>query len=56
LIVDGDFMLMYSATLQVELRPLVAGLRNAMRSGEGLVFVFRGKGTVWLTPTMRLGY
>ncbi|HEX8553425.1 MAG TPA: AIM24 family protein [Sphingomonas sp.] len=56
LIVDGDFMLMYSATLQVELRPLVSGLRNAMRSGEGLVFVFRGKGTVWLTPTMRLGY
>jgi len=56
LIVDGDYMLMYSATLAVELRPLVAGLRNAMRSGEGLVFVFRGKGTVWLTPTRRLGH
>jgi uncharacterized protein (AIM24 family) len=56
LIVDGDVMLMYSATLQVELRPLVTGLRNAMRSGEGLVFVFRGKGTVWLTPTKALGY
>lgn len=55
LIVDGDLMLMYTATLQVELRPLVRGLRNAMRSGEGLVFVFRGKGTVWLTPTMALG-
>jgi len=55
LIVDGDLMLMYSAGLQVELRPLVRGLRNAMRSGEGLVYVFRGEGTVWLTPTMRLG-
>lgn len=55
LIVDGDLMLMYSATLQVELRPLVRGLRNALRSGEGLVFVFRGRGTVWLMPTMRLG-
>ena len=55
LIVDGDLMLMYSISLQVELRPLVRGLRNAMRSGEGLVFVFHGRGTVWLTPTMRLG-
>jgi uncharacterized protein (AIM24 family) len=55
LIVDGDLMLMYSASLSVELRPLVRGLRNAMRSGEGLVFVFKGRGTVWLTPTARLG-
>ncbi len=54
LIVDGDMMLMYSASLQVELRPLVRGLRNALRSGEGLVFVLRGRGTVWLTPTMRI--
>jgi uncharacterized protein (AIM24 family) len=55
LIVDGDLMLMYSLKLNVELRPLVRGLRNAMRSGEGLVYVFRGRGTVWLTPTLRLG-
>jgi uncharacterized protein (AIM24 family) len=55
LIVDGELMLMYSLRLDVELRPLVRGLRNAMRSGEGLVYVFRGRGTVWLTPTMRLG-
>lgn len=54
LIVDGDLMMMYSASLTVELRPLVRGLRNALRSGEGLVFVLRGKGTVWLTPTMRI--
>jgi len=54
LLVDGDLMLMYSAGLQVELRPLVRGLRNAWRSGEGLVYRFSGRGTVWLTPTMRL--
>jgi uncharacterized protein (AIM24 family) len=54
LIVDGDLMMMYSTSLNVELRPLVRGLRNALRSGEGLVFVFTGRGTVWLTPTMRL--
>ena len=29
------------------------GVRNAMRSGEGLVFVISGKGTVFLTPTHR---
>ena len=55
LIVHGDLMLMYSAGLQVELRPLVRGLRNAMRTGEGLVFAMSGRGTAWLTPTMRLG-
>jgi uncharacterized protein (AIM24 family) len=54
LVVDGDLMLMYSASLQVQLRPLVSGLRNAMRSGEGMVFVIRGQGTVWLLPTSRI--
>lgn len=51
LVCDGDVMLMYSASLKVELRPLVRGLRNAMRTGEGLVYRFTGHGTVWLTPT-----
>ena len=55
LVVDGDLMLMYSATLTVELRPLVSGIRNAMRSGEGMVFVLRGRGTCWLMPTARGG-
>jgi uncharacterized protein (AIM24 family) len=45
---------MYSAGLQVQLRPLVSGLRSAMRSGEGMVFVLRGRGTVWLLPTSRV--
>ncbi|UQN04987.1 AIM24 family protein [Deinococcus sp. QL22] len=51
---DGDLALMYSASLNVELRPLVRGLRNAMRTGEGFVYVFSGKGTVYLTPTHRM--
>ena len=54
LVVDGDFMLMYSANLQVSIGPLVTGLRNALRSGEGLVYKLRGRGTVWLTPTSRV--
>jgi uncharacterized protein (AIM24 family) len=54
LIVDGDLILMYSASLQVQLRPLVSGLRNAWRSGEGAVFVMKGRGTVWLLPTSRV--
>lgn len=53
LILDGDLMLMYSASLQVQLRPLVSGLRNAMRSGEGLVYAIQGHGQVFFTPTHR---
>jgi uncharacterized protein (AIM24 family) len=56
LIVDGDLMLMYSSTLQVELRPLTRGLRNLSRSGEGLVYVIRGRGSVWLTPSVKIGH
>jgi uncharacterized protein (AIM24 family) len=55
LVVDGDLMLMYTATLKVELKPLTKGLRNLYRSGEGLVYVLSGQGTVWLMPTARLG-
>lgn len=56
LVVDGDLALMYHASLQVELRPLTRGLRNLRRSGEGLVYVFRGVGSVWLTPTIGIGH
>jgi uncharacterized protein (AIM24 family) len=56
LIVDGDLMLMYSSMLQVELRPLTRGLRNLARSGEGLVYVLKGHGSVWLTPSAKLGW
>lgn len=56
LIVDGDLMLMYSAALNVTLQPLVRGLRNLYRSGEGLVYRIRGKGSVWITPTKSIGH
>lgn len=54
-VIDGDFMLMYSASLEVTIGPLVAGLRNALRSGEGFVYKLRGSGAVWVTPSSRIG-
>lgn len=54
-VVDGDFMLMYSAGLEVSIGPLVKGLRGALRSGEGFVYKLRGQGTVWVTPSSRIG-
>lgn len=56
LIVDGDLMLMMSANLQVELKPLVRGLRNLYRGGEGLVYRITGRGKVWLTPSLPIGH
>lgn len=53
-VVDGDFMLMYSAGLAVEIGPLVSGLRKAVRSGEGFVYKLRGQGTVWVMPTAKV--
>ena len=54
-VVDGDFMLMYSASLEVNIGPLVKGLRAALRSGEGFVYRMRGSGTVFVTPSSRIG-
>jgi uncharacterized protein (AIM24 family) len=54
LVVDGDFMLMYSATLTVSIGPLVKGLRNAFRSGEGFVYKLAGKGEVYVMPTAKV--
>ena len=48
---DGDMMLMFTGTMEVTLGPLVRGLRNSLRSGEGLVYTMRGPGQVFLTPT-----
>ena len=44
-------MLMFTGTMEVTLGPLVRGLRNSLRSGEGLVYTMRGPGQVFLTPT-----
>lgn len=54
LTVDGDYMLMYSASLDVAIGPLVKGVRKAMRSGEGFVYKFTGEGQVWIMPTAKL--
>lgn len=54
--VDGDFMLMYSASLNVSIGSLVKGLRNTMRSGEGVVFKLKGKGSVWVMPTAKTNH
>ena len=54
LIVDGDFMLMYTADLKVEIGPLVKGLRNALRSGEGFVYKLSGRGSAWIMPTAKV--
>jgi hypothetical protein len=53
-VIDGDFMLMFSAGLKVSIEPLVRGVRNAMRSGEGLVYKFKGTGSIWVMPTLRI--
>lgn len=53
-VVDGDYMLMYSAGLSVTIGPLVSGLRNALRSGEGFVYKLRGEGSIWVMPTAKL--
>ena len=54
LVVDGDFMLMYSASLNVSIGPLVKGLRNALRSGEGFVYKVNGRGSAWIMPTAKV--
>lgn len=54
LTVDGDYMLMFSAELNVSIGPLVKGLRNALRSGEGFVYKLNGRGSAWLMPTAKV--
>jgi uncharacterized protein (AIM24 family) len=54
LIVDGEMMLMDLATLEVELKPLARDFCSLYRSREGLVYTIRGRGAVWLTPTLRM--
>ena len=45
---------MFSAELNVTIGPLVKGLRNALRSGEGFVYKLNGRGTAWLMPTAKI--
>lgn len=50
LVVDGDLVLMYDASIRVDVGTLVPGLRDTLRSGEGLVYTFRGEGNVFMVP------
>jgi len=54
MVVDGDYMLFFSETIDVKLGTLVPGLLNAARSGEGMVFHMSGTGAVCLMPTARI--
>lgn len=50
-VIDGDMMLMYTATMNPTLSALGGGARSGLRSGEGLVYTLTGPGQVFLTPT-----
>ncbi|MBE0340621.1 AIM24 family protein [Paenibacillus sp. 28ISP30-2] len=48
--VDGNFALMWSNTLQFTVEKSGKTKMGSAASGEGLVNVYRGTGTVWLAP------
>jgi uncharacterized protein (AIM24 family) len=52
--VDGNFSVMRTAGLQFTAEPSSKSLYSAYTSGEGLMQVFRGSGSVWLAPTEAL--
>jgi uncharacterized protein (AIM24 family) len=54
LYVDGNFAVMRTAGIQFSAEPSSSSLYSAYTSGEGLLQVFRGRGSVWLAPTEAL--
>ncbi|MDI4644436.1 AIM24 family protein [Cohnella hashimotonis] len=50
--VDGNFALMWSHSLDFTVERSSKTLIGSAASGEGLVNVYRGTGTVWLAPLM----
>lgn len=48
--VDGNFAMMWSNTLQFTVEKSGKTRLGSAASGEGLVNVYRGTGTVWLSP------
>ncbi len=50
--VDGNFALMWSNSLDFTVEKSGKSLLGSAVSGEGLVNVYRGTGTVWLAPLM----
>ena len=52
--VDGNFALMRTGEVQMNVEPVSQSLVGSAMSGEGLVNVFRGTGEVWLAPTLKV--
>lgn len=52
--VDGNFAVLRSAALQFTVERSAKSLLGSAVSGEGLVNVYRGTGSVWLAPTIKV--
>ena len=52
--VDGNFAVLRSSTLDFTVERSAKTLVGSAVSGEGLVNVYRGTGTVWLAPTLKI--
>lgn len=52
--VDGNFAVLRSASLQFTVERSAKTLLGSAMSGEGLVNVYRGTGSVWLAPTIKV--
>ena len=52
--VDGNFAVLRSASLQFTVERSAKSLLGSAVSGEGLVNVYRGTGSVWLAPTIKV--
>lgn len=52
--VDGNFAVLRSAGLQFTVERSAKSLLGSAMSGEGLVNVYRGTGSVWLAPTIKV--
>ena len=53
LVVDGNFAVIWSASLDFKVEKATRGLLTSALSGEGLVHSFSGTGTVYLCPAPR---
>lgn len=52
--VDGNFAILRSANLDFTVERSAKTLVGSAVSGEGLVNVYRGTGSVWLAPTIKI--
>lgn len=52
--VDGNFAVLRSASLQFTVERSAKTLIGSAVSGEGLVNIYRGTGSVWLAPTIKI--